>query len=122
MDRMSNKKEYQARYREKNRAALNEKMRIYRSNLRKIVFDHYGRECAWCGFDDERALQIDHIENNGAEERKSLGGQQMSGWRFYQHLVKLELPAGYQTLCANCNNIKQHMYLTEKRLSGIIET
>ncbi len=120
MERMG-KKEYQARYREKNRERMREYQRQVRLSVRKAVFDHYGRECARCGYDDERALQIDHIADNGAEERASLGGKSFSGWRFYKHLVKLEYPSGYQTLCANCNNIKQHMYLTEKRLSGIIE-
>ena len=28
-------------------------------------------------------------------------------WRFYQHVVNSNYPGGYQTLCANCNNIKQ---------------
>lgn len=101
------KLEYNKLYREKNRSVINEKQKAARRILKDIVLNHYGNECNHCGFSDYRALQIDHINNNGAEERKGLGGQQVSGWRFYAHLVKTGLPSGYQTLCANCNNIKQ---------------
>jgi len=101
------KKAYDIAYREKNRIQLREKQKTYRRQLKQIVLDRYGNACVQCGFEDIRALQIDHIHNNGAEERKSLGGQQVSGWRFYQYLVKENLPDGYQTLCANCNMIKQ---------------
>lgn len=101
------KKAYDAAYRLKNRKLLQQKQRQYRRNLKNQVLDRYGNGCVRCGFDDIRALQIDHVNNNGAEERKALGGQNVSGWRFYQHLVANNLPDGYQTLCANCNMIKQ---------------
>lgn len=101
------KKIKDAEYRIKNR----EKIAAYNKNRRRefksIVLNKYGNVCTWCGYDDIRALQIDHINNNGAEERKSLGGKQFSGWRFYEYLIKQDLPDGYQTLCANCNQIKQ---------------
>lgn len=99
--------EYNRLYREKNRILLREKSKQRRRKYKEIVLNHYGKECADCGFTDYRALQIDHINDNGAEERKSLGGKQVSGWRFYEYLIKNNLPEGYQTLCANCNNIKQ---------------
>lgn len=101
------KKEYQAAYRERNREKLKAYAKQRKLKLKFDVLAHYGAECAVCGFDDYRALQIDHIANNGAEERKSLGGQNFSGWRFYEWLKQNNYPAGYQTLCANHNNIKQ---------------
>lgn len=97
---------YNKAYREQNRTILQEKAKLYRRNLKKKVLEKYGTSCSFCGFADIRALQIDHINNNGAEERKSLGGQQVSGWRFYRYLEKEGYPEGYQTLCANCNMIK----------------
>ena len=100
------KKEYQERYRKKNRAAINEQARQARRGYKKIVLERYGTSCVLCGFEDNRALQIDHINNNGAEERKALGGQKFSGYQFYKHLIDNNLPEGYQTLCANCNMIK----------------
>lgn len=104
---IEDKKAYDAAYRLKNRQMLNEKQRLYRRGLKQQVLDRYGNACKFCGYEDIRALQIDHINNNGAEERKALGGQSVSGWRFYQYLVAKGLPDGYQTLCANCNMIKQ---------------
>lgn len=101
------KLEYNKLYREKNIVSIRQKQKERRREYKTIVFNHYGNACNHCGFDDIRALQIDHIHNNGAEERKALGGQQVSGWRFYKHLIDMGLPIGYQTLCANCNNIKQ---------------
>lgn len=101
------KQEYQAAYRAKNRERLRQYHRDRKFNLKLTVLDRYGKVCVQCGFDDHRALQIDHVNDNGAEERKSLGGQNFSGWRFYEWLIKNGLPDGYQTLCANCNNIKQ---------------
>jgi predicted restriction endonuclease len=104
---IEDKRAYDNAYREKNRESLREKSRLYRRELKRIVLEKYGQSCQLCGYEDIRALQIDHINNNGAEERKALGGQSVSGWRFYQHLVANNLPGGYQTLCANCNMIKQ---------------
>lgn len=101
------KKAYAAAYREKNRLLLRDKGKLYRRELKQKVLERYGMACVFCGYEDIRALQIDHIHDNGAEERKALGGQNVSGWRFYQYLVANGLPDGYQTLCANCNMIKQ---------------
>ena len=101
------KKANDARYREKNRAELNAKTTLARRAYKRKVLEYYGDECKCCSFNDIRALQIDHIYNNGAEERKSLGGQKFSGWKFYKYLIDNNYPDGYQTLCANCNMIKQ---------------
>ena len=62
-----------------------------------------GGVCLRCGFSDPRALQIDHINSDGGEERR----------RFKHSRSKLfrEVLAGkphYQLLCANCNQIKKH--------------
>jgi len=101
------KKETDAKWRNANREKLNAYSNQRRLNAKYTILDRYGKSCVLCGFDDIRALQLDHIEDNGAEERKSLGGQKVSGANFYLHLIKQGLPDGYQTLCANCNNIKQ---------------
>ena len=79
----------------------------HRLNLKMKVLKHYGESCKNCGFDDFRALTIDHTEDNGAEERASLGGKQFAGHNFYAWLIKQGFPKGYQTLCFNCNLIKQ---------------
>ncbi len=94
--------EYRARH--KDRLALEERGR--RNALKEAALHRYGQRCARCGFEDARALQIDHVENDGAAERAVLGGQHFSGWKFYAVLEKRGWPDGYQTLCANCNLIK----------------
>lgn len=65
-----------------------------------------GEVCAKCGYDDKRALQIDHVKGDGCKERRNKSGAQL-----YYHIIK-ECEAGrtarYQTLCANCNVLKRH--------------
>lgn len=71
-----------------------------------MVLTHYGNgkmACVKCGFEDIRALTIDHINGNGSAERKI----HYSGNRFYTYLKNHNFPSGYQTLCANCQKIKQ---------------
>ena len=94
-------------YRERHRIRLREADRLRRVRIREEALEHYGRTCARCGFAGQRALQIDHIDDSGAIERRELGGKNFSGWRFYMVLKKRGWPPGYQTLCANCNVIKQ---------------
>lgn len=81
-------------------------MREAKIELKQEVLNVYGTSCASCGFSDVRALQIDHIDNDGNIERASLGGKNFSGHTFYRWLKKNDWPVGYQTLCANCNTIK----------------
>lgn len=105
---LEDKRAYDAAYREKNRKLLRDKSKERRRLVREKVFNHYGNSCNHCGFNDQRALQIDHINDNGAEERYALdGSRNFSGWRFYEYLIKNNYPEGYQTLCANCNMIKE---------------
>lgn len=61
-------------------------------------------QCKQCGFNDMRALCIDHIDGGGTQHRKSLGG---GGSVFYKWLKKNNYPAGFQVLCTNCNFIKR---------------
>ncbi len=73
-------------------------------NKRKVI-RHYsnGTMRCRCGYSDIRALCIDHINNDGKEERRQLG---VSGRDFYRYLIKNKYPKGYQVLCFNCNQIK----------------
>lgn len=78
-------------------------------SLKLQVLTHYcdgnTPRCVNCNFTDIRALTIDHINNNGAEDRKKTGRR--GGDPFYRLLRKLGYPSGYQVLCANCNTIKE---------------
>src|SRR6266568_7361533 len=81
-----------------------EKGKAYRramsARLRLRAIEAHGGKCIFCGFSDERALQIDHINGDGRVENKHNHTQ------MYRNATK-ELDTGkYQLLCANCHIIK----------------
>ncbi len=93
----------------------------HRNAHRLAVLQHYSNgkiECAVCGFSDKRALQIDHINNDGNMDRRLHG----SGLQFYRWLLFNNYPAGYQVLCANCNAIKAAKYLARKRVKSEVRS
>lgn len=95
-----------ATYRRRNREKLRQASRARTRRLKLEALSVYGMVCRRCDFGDDRALQIDHVNDDGAAERKLNGGQGFAGWNFYAYLKRRGWPSGYQTLCANCNAIK----------------
>jgi hypothetical protein len=88
------------------RAAESARTKRAQAICRDQVFAAYGGyKCACCGESEPMFLSIDHIDNNGATERKS-GLYAGSGYGFYQWLRKNKFPLGYQVLCMNCNTGK----------------
>ena len=84
------------------RKAEAEKTKRVQAACKDQVFTAYGGYiCKCCGEDEPMFLSIDHIDNNGAAERKS-GLYRASGTAFYQWLRKQKFPSGYQVLCMNC--------------------
>lgn len=79
-----------------------ERRRLRRKRMREQVIEILGGVCSKCGFSDARALQVDHVNGNGAEERKTL-----RSYGVYKKIV-LGDTEGYQLLCANCNWIKRY--------------
>ena len=80
--------------------------RKYREDIKLEVIQHYSNDknqCSQCGYNDIRALEIDHINNDGNLHRKNLV---KCGHATYQFLRKNNFPEGFQVLCANCNWIK----------------
>ena len=65
------------------------------------VMNAYGGKCSCCGLEYLPALNIDHIDNGGAEHRKIIGAGNLYPW-----LDKHKCPDGFQVLCANCNLVK----------------
>lgn len=85
--------------------------RLYMRNWTKAtkieVLTHYGNgklACVKCGFDDIRALSIDHINGEGKAHRILI---RKGGIRFYRWLKRQGYPKEYQTLCMNCQWIKR---------------
>ena len=81
-----------------------EKRRIKYNNLKSAVFELLGKTCVSCGFNDIRALQIDHINGGGNKHRLNSHGRTI----YYLILANPdESIKKYQVLCANCNWIKR---------------
>lgn len=105
-------RKYHRKWRAKNRIHDIEQNREERRRLRMEVFMHYGKgvlECALCKYNlDHRALQLDHIANDGADGRRTARGKRThAGTTYYRWLRKQGFPEGLQLLCANCNWIKE---------------
>lgn len=75
----------------------------YRKKLRDAVYELLGKKCNLCGFDDVRALQVDHINGGGSKERKNTTRNLNAV--IIESIIKKE--NRYQLLCANCNWIKR---------------
>lgn len=68
-------------------------------DLRRLALVHLGNCCCRCGFEDKRALQIDHVKG---------GGDLLTEKGRYLKVLATEPGAIFQCLCANCNWIKRH--------------
>lgn len=77
-------------------------VRLAHKKLREEVFSHYGKACSCCREAILDFLCIDHIDGGGNEHRRSVVGGR-GGSRFYAWLKRQGYPAGFQTLCHNCN-------------------
>ena len=104
-ERSKKRLEYFNKYRKKHRQESykpkRDKNRILLRDLRPRVLEKYGNKCIKCGFDDIRALQIDHINGGGKRELLS-----MSAGNYYRQVLN-DASSKYQLLCANCNWIKK---------------
>lgn len=79
-----------------------ERTRRAQAACKDEVYRAYGGyRCACCGETEPMFLSIDHIDNNGAEERRS-GLYAATSTSFYRWLRKSGFPSGYQVLCMNC--------------------
>jgi Fe-S cluster biogenesis protein NfuA len=74
--------------------------------LKSKVISAYGGACARCNESIIEFLAIDHIHDNGKEEREKVG----FGRDFYKYLLDNKFPQnGYQVLCYNCNSHKEYV-------------
>lgn len=70
--------------------------------LRHTAIQHLGGKCRACGYDqDERALQIDHVNGDGRAQRKALSARQIL------KAALADVDGCVQLLCANCNQVKR---------------
>lgn len=108
---------YKKTYYQKNREVERLKAKIRWAERRRKVLEYVGGEtginCKRCGFDDIRALQIDHVNGGGRIEVRKFRDNK----KYLEHITKT--PNNYQLLCANCNWIKkvennEHRYVKKK--------
>lgn len=64
-----------------------------------------GGHCVKCGFSDNRALQLDHINGGGVKHRQTFKATD-TYYLYYLNNIKLAHQE-LQVLCANCNWIKR---------------
>jgi len=82
--------------------------REYWQKLRhEAIMTYGGYRCACCGETEEKFLSLDHVNNDGAEHRRSLGydgnGKGASS-KILKWLKDHDYPEGFQVLCMNCNH------------------
>jgi len=106
---------YHARWRFNHRRQLSEeklaKQRERERNrtrqYREKILDAYGRKCACCGETTPEFLALDHVNNDGAEQRRLTG--RPGGVATYIFVIAQGFPPDYRLLCHNCN-VSHGMY------------
>jgi len=96
-----------------------EKLKKYRKEswqlIRIKVLGHYSNgtfSCSNCGFkEDIFCLDLDHINNDGAEKRKIVRQNTL----LFPRIIKSNYPPEYQVLCRNCNWSKYINTLVNKK-------
>ncbi|MHB8483525.1 MAG: hypothetical protein ACYDBV_12460 [Nitrospiria bacterium] len=105
------KREYMRVWHKKNPNKHSIYDRTYHVKVMREIDENYGDRCDCCGETEKIFLALDHIHNNGSDERKKYG----HGFTFYVHLRKLGYPRGYRRLCHNCNFAKTNGGCPHKR-------
>lgn len=88
----------------KDNVDIKERIRAQTLQRKIFVLTHYGNDncaCVKCGFDNIKALSLDHIDG------RINGGDKLKGDSSYRWLIRNNFPLGYQTLCLNCQFIKR---------------
>lgn len=93
-------------YGKENREKLRAAEHRYRQNLRAEMILAYGRNCKHCGESDPLVLVLDHINDDGQEDRKA--NNHNGGYQFYRQLKAKGWPDHVQLLCHNCNFRKEY--------------
>lgn len=70
-------------------------------NIRTECIEQYGGKCKCCKNPNKKYLQLDHIHNDGALHRKTIGKKSLYVWAKNNNF-----PDILQLLCANCHQAK----------------
>jgi hypothetical protein len=97
-------------YSKDNRKMVYERARQYRKNTRIKCLDYYSNhtmKCACCQESIFEFLTLDHIQNDGAEQRRKFG--ERGNFKIMLWAIKNNFPPMFQVLCWNCNCAK-HLF------------
>ena len=83
-----------------------------RANLKAKAISVLGCKCNHCGISDERVLQFDHVNDDGASDRSDYGKGTERTYR-----MVIEHPSRFQLLCANCHMIKSYDMFRKRWIS-----
>ncbi len=106
-DRVSQqRKKYRLEHGDALREDNRQRERRRRESTLTELLKEVGGKCALCDFADFRALQIDHIADDGHLENLSF---RLNSVNFKRHVIEsIRRNEGrYQVICANCNWIKE---------------
>jgi hypothetical protein len=79
----------------------------YHLKVRQEVIKKYGGRCTCCGESNWAFLVIDHINDDGYQERRDrYGSQRGSSHSFFLLLKRSPIREDLQILCWNCNSAK----------------
>jgi len=104
---VESRKRYDKEYSLIHRDRIRLRLKDYRERIKRQVLTYYGGgtlACVRCGENRMVCLTLDHINGGGNQERKKWG---LYGSVLYRWLRKNSYPDGYQTLCMNCQFVKQ---------------
>jgi hypothetical protein len=77
----------------------------------------YGGKCSSCGEDNLLFLCLDHVNNDGAEHRRTINHQSLDIWARQNNY-----PDILQLLCDNCNLAKERPFLSAVRTADTTPT
>lgn len=93
--------------------ALKEAGKKSRVKIKGLVIEALGDSCKRCGTKEQSFLNVDHINDDGKEHRKSI--RSGNSKKVHQEVLSGEFPEKYQLLCWNCNHLKYLENLPEPK-------
>lgn len=71
--------------------------------VRAAAIEGYGGRCVCCGEDDPNTLELDHVNGDGGQHRREVGG---AGDGTYKWAIANGFPDRLQLLCGSCHRVK----------------
>ncbi len=70
----------------------------------EAIMAYGGYVCKCCGETEPKFMTLDHVLNNGAAHRRTMGNQNSARAPVFKWLRDHGYPPGFQVLCWNCNS------------------